>query len=85
VDKRKIVSEFVLQNPQIASDEKLDELVSHFVTRISKKPMPAWRKKLYMGMAGFAFIWTCLQYLHYEACREKYPNASGWVCLMQPK
>ena len=85
MDKRKLVSEFVMKNPQIASDEKLDELVNEFVKKLSKKPMPGWKKKLYAGVFVVGSIWTLFQYLHYEACREKYPNASGWVCLMQPR
>jgi hypothetical protein len=67
----------------LSPEERED--VAKALAKLNRKPMPGWKKKLYLGMFTIGGVWCLFQYLHYEACREKYPQASGWVCLMAPR
>jgi 3-methyladenine DNA glycosylase AlkD len=68
------------------SPEALDH-VAAYVEKAKRKnhPMPRWKKKLYLSLAIGIGFWALMHYLHYEACREKFPQASGWVCLISPR
>ena len=64
--------------------EQLTELEGK-LRKINKPPMAAWKKKTYSIVLGLGAVWVLMQYLHYEACREKFPTASGWVCMIQSR
>ena len=91
MNKKQAVKEALL-----AFSEKADQLndsafqemtlnLAHKLEGYSKPPMPAWKKKLYLVLGSLTMVWVLFHYLSYEACREKYPNAAAWVCVMSPK
>jgi hypothetical protein len=43
------------------------------------------KKKLYLGGAVLVVLYIGYDYLCYEACRQKYPNTSAWVCWFNNK
>lgn len=69
---------------KVLSPEEI-ALVKKYIEKAEHKKMPAWKRKLYaVGVLGVG-LWVFIHYLHYEACKQKYPQASGWVCLISPK
>jgi len=91
VNKKQVVKEALLKFAEDA--DKLDGdmfrerviALTEQLHGIAKPPMPGWKKKAYAVVLTLAGLWGLVQYLHYEACREKFPTASGWVCVMQSR
>jgi len=82
-----VISKFT-QNTNGVTEDVFREQAMELAERLQKinhPPMPGWKKKLYVGLTLVGGFWCLMQYLHYEACREKFPQASGWVCMMQSR